>query len=55
MKLVKIHLISNIDMYQFVKKAVREGLRYIAQIYIKANDKYLKSCDKGKLCMLRCK
>ena len=48
MTFVKIDLISNIDMYQFVKKSIREGVRYIVQIYIKAIDKYLKSCDKDK-------
>ena len=30
-------------MYQFIKKSTKGGLSYIAQKYIKGNNKYMKS------------
>ena len=35
-------------MYQFIKKSTKGGLSYIAQKYIKGNNKYMKSYDGSK-------
>lgn len=35
-------------MYQFIKKSTKGGLSYIAQKYIKGNNKYMKSYDSSK-------
>ena len=42
MTVVNLDLISNIDMYQFIKKDMRVRVIYIVQRYSKANN------DKGK-------
>ena len=49
-KCVKLDFISDIDLYQFIEKVIKGGVGYIAQTYNKANNKYMKSCDKDKLC-----
>ena len=42
---VKLEKISDIDMYLFTGKGIREGISYIATRYAKANNKYVKAYD----------
>ena len=44
----EIELTSDMDMFQFFEKGMREGARYIAYRYAKANIKYMSTCDKTK-------
>ena len=45
---VELELISDIDMYLFIKKDMKRGISYIAKIYGKPNSKYIKSYDDSK-------
>ena len=45
---VKLVLISDVDIYQLIKKDVTGGQSNIAQRYSKASNKYIKSYDKDK-------
>ena len=42
-------LISDIDTYLFIEKAMRGGISYIAKRHSKANNKYMKSYDSSKV------
>ena len=42
---IKLELITDPDMYIFSEKGTRDGISYISNTYIKANNKYLKSYD----------
>ena len=44
---IKLELMTDIDMYQFIEKGMRGGISYIADRYGKANSKYLKEYDKN--------
>ena len=39
---VKLDFISDTNMYQFIEKAMRGGISYIAKRYSKANNNYIK-------------
>ena len=45
---VKLEKISNINLYLFIEKGLRGGVSYIAKIYAKANNKYMKNYDPTK-------
>ena len=42
---VELEKISDINMYLFIEKGLREGIHYIAKRYAKANNKYMKNYD----------
>ena len=46
--IILVVLDSDIAMYLFVEKRMREGISYLAKIHSKANDKCMKSYNDNK-------
>lgn len=45
---IKLELMMDIDMYQFIEKGMRGVISYIANRHGQANKKYMKDYDKNK-------
>jgi len=43
---IKLELMTDIDMFQFIEKGVRGGTSYIAHRFGEANNEYMKEYDK---------
>ena len=45
---VKLELMTDVNMYQFIEKRMRGGVSYIANRYGKANNKYMKEYNENE-------
>ena len=49
LKIVKLETIAGIGIYLFIEKGLRGGNSYIAKIYAKTNNKYMKDYDPKRM------
>ena len=43
---IKLELMTNADMFQFIEKRMRGGVSYIANLYGKSNNNYMEEYDE---------
>ena len=44
---IKLELMSDIDMYQFIEKGIRDGIRCIVHRHGQANNTFIENYDKS--------